>query len=108
MNRTARWLAFVNFILFAIITLFLQLKINSDIVLEVEINQVFGGLLIFPYLFIISTVSLLVFAGFAWTGIKDKVRKPYWTLFGRVHYSIYTLLSIALVGLIAYWNLLGF
>ncbi len=108
MNRIARWLAFANFSLLGIIVIIMQMKINNDIILEIETNKVFGGLLVFPYLFIISTIGLMVFAGYAWSGFKDVKRRPYWTTPHRIHYSMFALLSLAIVGLLAYWKMLGF
>lgn len=107
-QRIALWSTLVNFIIFGIIILFTLLKVYNDIILEIETNQVFGGLIVFPYLFILSTISLIVFSGFAWKGVKDPESKPYWNILNRIHYSVYTLLSIVLIGILAFWKLLGF
>lgn len=106
-HRAARWSVLGNFVLFGIIILFTLLRVYSGIILDFEVNQVFNGLLIFPYLYLLSTISLIVFTGFAWTGVKDMKRKPYWKLSGRIHYTIITLLSIILVGVLVSWHFFG-
>ncbi len=36
------------------------------------------------------------------------LRKKYWSVLGRIHYTIVTLASIIFIMIINYWNLLGF
>ncbi|MBY9001181.1 MAG: beta-lactamase family protein [Candidatus Heimdallarchaeota archaeon] len=107
-QRFAKWSYLLNFSLAAIISIFTALKVNSDIMLEYEIVRVFNGFLILPFLYLLATINTIVFTWFAWTGIKDDMRKPYWTLSGRIHYSILALLSIVLIGIFNSWHLFIF
>lgn len=73
-----------------------------------QYNEKHQGFLVFPYLFLIAVVATIVFAGFSWTGFKNKERNPYWVLAGRIHYSTLVALSILLIGIFASWHLFGF
>jgi CubicO group peptidase (beta-lactamase class C family) len=61
----------------------------------------FVALLAIPILTAALTVVLLVLAVMAW-------KNRYWSLAGRLHYSLVTLAALAFVWLANYWNLLGF
>jgi hypothetical protein len=58
-------------------------------------------LLILPILSVLLTIGALFFAYVGW---KNK----YWTVCGRVHYSLVVLASLFFLWFLAYWNLLGF
>ncbi len=77
------------------------LKINKDILLDIDTVEVFNGLLVFPFLYLFTVIVLIVFTWYAWTGVKDIEKKPYWKLSGRIHYSILVLLSIIMIGIFA-------
>jgi hypothetical protein len=49
----------------------------------------------------VLTPGLAVFTGLAW-------KERYWSLAGRVHYTLVALAALALVWFLNYWNLLGF
>jgi CubicO group peptidase (beta-lactamase class C family) len=61
----------------------------------------FVALLVIPVLTTVLSLVLLVFAALAW---KDR----YWSLAGRLHYSVVTLAALVFVWFAEYWNLLGF
>ncbi len=61
----------------------------------------FVALLVIPVLTTVLSLVLLVFASLAW---KDR----YWSLAGRLHYSVVTLAALVFVWFAEYWNLLGF
>ena len=61
----------------------------------------FVTLLVLPILTTVLTILLLVLAVLAW-------KNRYWSLGGRVHYSLVTAAALAFVWLANYWNLLGF
>jgi hypothetical protein len=61
----------------------------------------FVALLVLPMLTAILSVVLLVCTILA-------LKNRYWSLVGRVHYSLVTLVALAFVWLANYWNLLGF
>jgi hypothetical protein len=44
-------------------------------------------------------VALLLFSGLAWA-------RRFWTVAGRVHYSLLALMGVALVWVLYYWNFL--
>jgi len=58
-------------------------------------------LLILPILSALLTIVALFFAYVGW---KNK----YWTVCGRVHYTLVVLASLFFLWFLAYWNLLGF
>ncbi len=58
-------------------------------------------LLILPILSAILTIGAIFFAYVGW---KNK----YWTVCGRVHYTLVVLASLFFLWFLAYWNLLGF
>lgn len=59
------------------------------------------ALLLIPILTSILAIILLLSAVPAW-------KNRYWSLVGRLHYSLVTLAALAFVWLANYWNLLGF
>ena len=59
------------------------------------------ALLFIPLLTAILTVGLLVFAVLAWTD-------NYWSVLGRLHYSLVALAALVFIWFVNYWNLLGF
>jgi CubicO group peptidase (beta-lactamase class C family) len=61
----------------------------------------FVALLVLPLLTAVLSVVLLALGVFAW-------KNRYWSLVGRLHYSLVTLAALAFVWLVNYWNLLGF
>ncbi len=61
----------------------------------------FVALLVLPLVTAVLSVALLVLALMAW-------KERYWSLVGRLHYSLVTLAALAFVWLANYWNLLGF
>lgn len=61
----------------------------------------FVALLVIPLLTAILTVGLVVFTVLAW-------RDNYWSVLGRLHYSLVTLAALVFIWFVNYWNLLGF
>jgi CubicO group peptidase (beta-lactamase class C family) len=61
----------------------------------------FVALLVIPILTAVLSLVLLVFAALAW---KD----GYWSLVGRLHYTVVTLAALVFVWFANYWKLLGF
>jgi CubicO group peptidase (beta-lactamase class C family) len=58
-------------------------------------------LLILPILSVLLTIGALFFVYVGW---KNK----YWTICGRMHYTLVVLASLVFLWFLAYWNLLGF
>jgi len=61
----------------------------------------FVALLVLPILTSVMSIALLVCTILAW-------KRRYWSVVGRVHYSVVTLAALAFVWLADYWNLVGF
>ncbi|MEA3275141.1 MAG: serine hydrolase domain-containing protein [Pseudomonadota bacterium] len=59
------------------------------------------AVLLLPLLSAVLTGLTLVLAAIAW-------RRGYWSLWGRLHYSVVALFGLAFIGSLHYWNLLGF
>jgi len=59
------------------------------------------ALLCIPPLTTVLTVALLLFTVLVW-------KNGWWTLAGRVHYSLVTLAAVSFIPFLIYWNLLGF
>jgi TRAP-type C4-dicarboxylate transport system permease large subunit len=60
----------------------------------------FVALLVIPLLTAVLIIGLLVFTVWAW-------KENYWSIFGRVHYTLITLAALVFTWFINYWNLLG-
>lgn len=100
----ARWSFLISTSLVLVTALVTPSKINNDILLVIETVKVFNGLLVFPFLYLLTVIVQIVFTFFAWTGVKNEEGKPYWKLSGRVHYSILVLLSIIMIGIFTSWQ----
>jgi CubicO group peptidase (beta-lactamase class C family) len=61
----------------------------------------FVALLVIPLLTAILTAGLVVFTVLAW-------RDDYWSVLGRLHYSLVALAALGFTWFANYWNLLGF
>jgi CubicO group peptidase (beta-lactamase class C family) len=61
----------------------------------------FAALLVIPIFTTVLSTVLLVFAALAW---KDR----YWSVVGRLHYSLVVMAALVFVWFANYWNLLGF
>lgn len=107
-QRMTRWSFIANVTFGTIIVIITSTKLKSDILLVNEIVSSFNGLLVFPFLFLISVIVTIVFSMFSWTGFKNMEREPYWKLVGRIHYSALVVLSIVLTGIFASWHFFAF
>jgi hypothetical protein len=61
----------------------------------------FVALLVIPLLTAILTVGSVVFTVLAW-------RDEYWSVLGRLHYSLIAVAALVFIWFVNYWNLLGF
>ncbi len=59
------------------------------------------ALLALPLISTFLTLALFIFSIVVW-------KYKYWSIFGRLHYSLITLAALMFVPFLAYWNLLGF
>jgi len=51
-------------------------------------------------------IVLVLTLGLGWFVVKAW-REGYWSVFGRVHFTLITLAAVAFVWFVNYWNLLG-
>jgi hypothetical protein len=65
------------------------------------VSGIWKAILFIPILTTGLTILLPIFTVQVW-------RKNYWSLTGRLHYSLVTLAAIAFIPFLIYWNLLGF
>jgi CubicO group peptidase (beta-lactamase class C family) len=75
--------------------------VSNYLELVFGVPLLFKILLVLPILSALLTICALFFTYVAW---KNK----YWTVCGRLHYTLVVLASLAFLWFLAYWNLLGF
>ncbi|MHA1800489.1 MAG: serine hydrolase domain-containing protein [Candidatus Heimdallarchaeaceae archaeon] len=99
----------IGFLTTAILTVSLLMKINHEtIVLSTETASAFQNLLFLPYLSIAFIVGNIVFTFFAWFGVGNQEKQPYWDLATRIQYTVLTVFSILYIIYPIYWNLFIF
>ena len=105
--RAAKWTVAGVFTLTTLIySLFLTYSL-STILLDTERLMYTHGWLVASIIDIILIVGLIVFAGLSWFEIGKVENKPYWSIWGKIHYSIMATLCIVFTWSFGYWNLLG-
>ena len=57
-------------------------------------------LLVLPLMAALLAIGVLVFTVLAW-------KRKYWTVYGRVHYTLVFLAALAFFWFLSFWNLLG-
>jgi pimeloyl-ACP methyl ester carboxylesterase len=100
--RRARVLAIVTsalslIVLVGVIAFIAELLSSGE---EVHIDSVFNVLPVLSLLAVLLTVGMCGFAVLAW-------KHKYWSLAGRVYYSLLTVVAVLFVLFLNYWNLLG-
>ncbi len=105
-------LARLNFIIATIFlgvtAIFVDIKLKSDILLEREVVNAFGGLLALPFLFLLAVIGAIVMTGTLWFREKKIEKETKLKKFEKVHYSIILLLLIITIGIFASWHLFTF
>ncbi len=95
----------IGILITAILTIRLLMKINHEtIVLSTETATAFQSILFLPYLSIAFIIGNIVFTFFAWFGVYNQDKKPYWDLVTRIQYSVLTVFSILYIIFPIYWN----
>jgi hypothetical protein len=56
---------------------------------------------------IILIVGLMVLAGLSWLGIGKTENKSYWSIWGKINFSIMATLCVVFIWSFSYWDLLG-
>jgi pimeloyl-ACP methyl ester carboxylesterase len=104
--QLARWLAGLTVVLNLAFLIGLVLVIR-DVAATNWIMLMFGlpgraaPLFVIPLLAAVLTVGLPIFTVLAW-------KEGYWSVVGRVHYSLLTLAGLAFIWFLNHWALLGF
>jgi len=95
--RLARWLAggFGALSLF-FVAAFLGMMMDPEIIYGAP--PALKPLLIIPIALVVLSVCMVGFTGLVWS-------RRYWTVAGRVHYTLLTLTSLAFLWWLQYWNL---
>jgi CubicO group peptidase (beta-lactamase class C family) len=100
--RGARQASIANWIGWGTSLLFILFPILFVIgIADLSITPLAQGALLLALLATALTVGVLIYAGLAW-------RWRWWSLGGRLHYSLVALATLAFVLELNYWNLLGF
>lgn len=100
--RVARWTAGVaSVLLLGFVVGFVLFAVLDTTALLTGTPTALLALLVLPLLGAIATVGALVTVVLAW-------RDGYWGLLGRLHYTLVVLALLVLLGMLRYWNLLGF
>jgi hypothetical protein len=63
-------------------------------------SPLLAAVLALPFLVATLTVGVLVYAALAW-------KRRYWSVFGRLHYSLVALSALTFVVVLGYYNLLA-
>jgi hypothetical protein len=99
--RIARSLAWITGLLFLLFFLCLLQAVADPFQFE------FGVPSILKWALWLLLLAIPLFAATAWFSICAWTRK-YWSLAGRIHYSLVAVAGLTLLGMLYYWNLLGF
>jgi len=96
----ARWLAGVLCVLNVLFLLGLLLILSNTAELAFGITPLLTTMFILAFVSAILTVGVVVCALLAWRG-------RFWSIGGRVHYTLVALATLAFAWELIYWNLLG-
>jgi hypothetical protein len=101
LSRLARWLAAAICVLHTLFIIGIALVTANPSELVYGIPPLLHVSLALALLAVVMTAGLPIFAVLAW---KD----GYWSLLGRMHYTLLTVVVLAFTWWLSYWNLLGF
>lgn len=96
----ARWLAGITALVFVVFLVTLGLGLSNVMEVAFSIPPLVQVSLRLGWAAAIGSVAVVVAAVLAWRG-------RYWTLWGRLHYSLVALAAVAMVWFMSYWKLLG-
>ena len=97
----ARLLLWITCILFIAFALGMAMILSPPYIVVFGIPSSLEVLLVLPMLATLLTLGVLGYAGYNWTKKKG-------SLWGRIHYTIITLMFIVSIWQLYYWNLWGF
>lgn len=96
--RFLGWLACLSFVLFAVL---LVVALADPMEVAFGLPPLMKQALYLPLFGAVLTAAMFAFAIAAWRG-------HYWTITGRIHYTLVAIAAVAFLGILHYWNLLGF
>jgi hypothetical protein len=99
--RLARWLAGGVSALSMLFLIGLLTILSNPTVFNWGVPPIMTVFLAIALLAAVLTIGLVIFTVLAW---KNK----YWSLAGRLHYTLITLAALAFIWFLNQWNLLGF
>lgn len=98
MPRIAHWLAGCFGVLSLLfVTAFLSMMMDPEIIYGAP--PLLKPLLVIPIVLVVISVGMLIFTSMAWL-------RRYWSIAGRVHYTLLTLTALGFLFWLQYWNLL--
>lgn len=100
-SRQARWVAGGMSALYVLFLIGMVIVLSDTQSLMYGVPPLLPFVLVLPLLAVVLTIGALGFTVLAW-------RNRYWDMIGRVHYTLVTLMSLAFIWFLNYWNLLGF
>ena len=98
--RAARWFAGGMCVLFLLLILGVLFLMSNTDQIEYGVPVLLKVVLVFPIVGAVLGIGVLIFAFLAWTN-------KYWTVYGRLHYSLILLSGLVFLWLLNFWNLLG-
>jgi len=96
----ARWLAGGMCALFLLLILGVLFLVSNTAQVEYGVPVLLKVVLVFPIVAAVLGIGVLIFVFLAWT-------KKYWTVYGRLHYTLILISGLAFLWLLNFWNLLG-
>ena len=101
LSRQARWVAGGMSALYVLFLIGMVIVLSDTTSLMYGVPPLLRFVLVLPLLAVVLTIGAMGFTVLAW-------KNRYWGVAGRVHYTLVTLVSLAFIWFLNYWNLLGF
>ena len=100
-SHQARWVAGGMSALYVLFLIGMVIVLSDTTSLMYGVPPLLPFVLVLPLLAAVLTIGALCFTMLAWNN-------RYWGVVGRVHYTLVTLVSLAFIWFLNYYNLLGF
>ncbi len=106
--RRARWVAGGESLLNALFVVLMFVIMLNQTALGITFYPILTVVLILPIISCAFTAATTIFSVLAWWGKGNLENKPYWSIWGRLHYTLITLAGLFFIWYLIFWNLLGF
>ncbi|MBC2764235.1 MAG: serine hydrolase, partial [ANME-2 cluster archaeon] len=100
-TRQARWVAWGMSALYVLFLVGMVIILSDIYSIFYSIPPLLPFVLALPLVAAVLTIGAIGFTVLAW-------KKHYWSVIGRVHYTLVILASLGFMWFLNYWNLLGF